>query len=219
MQMTGLADLEKQLLALADVATSKKILSRALRASMKPVLLTARAMCKKQSGAPDTELAASIRIAVKFPATSDEVIVGGVVTNGTGKIPGEAVVEDGITIEGEGSRKVRQGWRWSFREFGTKPHKIGSSSQALFQKGRMHAAIVAMTGKGIRRKESQALKREIVGSKAYQAQRTEHGHPGEAPRPFLRPAMDQHASSIPERFAEIMRKGIIRAVETKAAEQ
>lgn len=112
-KIEGLRDLRKQLLALKDVAKSRKIVRRALRRAMGPVLEDARAGARVDTGA----LRDSIKLTAQGGRGAREWVLSVGIKIGRRKVKNELEGDDYETITV--TRVVDAGWRWHFVERGT----------------------------------------------------------------------------------------------------
>ena len=110
--VSGLKELEQQLLSIGALAGAK-VLVGAARTAMKPMLEEARALAPQD----DEDLIAAIKLAARqLPKNSGSAIEVGL-KMAKNKLKGEIEIADGVSVK---FSKRNAGWRWHFTEFGTK---------------------------------------------------------------------------------------------------
>jgi HK97 gp10 family phage protein len=110
-KVEGLAELEKQLLAIEDKTLSKKVMRKAFMQSLSPIWKEARALAPVQSGDFRKSISRSVRL-------STSKLEGGIrmITKKSRK-----------TDEGQRQFYSTSGWMWHFFEYGTSgPYPIKS---------------------------------------------------------------------------------------------
>lgn len=123
-KVTGAADLEAKLVALGQ-ATGAKLLARATRRAMKPVLVDAKALAPQPGVNPYATgaLRDALRLATTKPKNSDTVAATGIATHG-GRVTEEITVDvGGVTEVRKITRRLRAP-HWHFIELGIKSRKI-----------------------------------------------------------------------------------------------